>query len=196
MRSGASGTAGPMKRGAAIPAPSRMSAPRSNVCVMMRRSIIGPIAHGAGWPFGRRASALLGCGPEGLPSGKPVARALAVHAPCGDQSGRSGRSQDLRQIHLAALRKRNSREPGTSGSTCGGVAGGPPTARAPTVMVSGVLDRLVPPYVARDYARARKGKAGSVRFVDIPDARHFDLVVPVTAWEDVRRLIEAALEAP
>ena len=50
-----------------------------------------------------------------------------------------------------------------------------PPPDASTVMVSGVLDRLVPPYVARDYARARQGKAGSVRFVDIPDAGHFDL---------------------
>ena len=53
-------------------------------------------------------------------------------------------------------------------------------------MVSGVLDRLVPPYVARDYARARQGKAGGVRFVDIPGAGHFDLVVPsAPAWADV-----------
>jgi acetyl esterase/lipase len=72
-----------------------------------------------------------------------------------------------------------------------------PPPDASTVMVSGVLDRLVPPYVARDYARARQGKAGSVRFVDIPDAGHFDLVVPsAPAWADVRRLIETALEAP
>ena len=65
------------------------------------------------------------------------------------------------------------------------------------MMVSGVLDRLVPPYVARDYARARHGKAGSVRLVDIPGAGHFDLVAPsAPAWADVRHLIEAALEAP
>jgi acetyl esterase/lipase len=67
---------------------------------------------------------------------------------------------------------------------------------APVVMVSGVLDRLVPPYVAREYARARQGQAGSVRLVDIPGAGHFDLVVPsAPAWADVRHLIETALEA-
>ena len=62
-------------------------------------------------------------------------------------------------------------------------------------MVSGVLDRLVPPYVAHDYARARRGKpGGAVRLMNISEAGHFDLVTPGTpAWEDVRRLIETAL---
>jgi acetyl esterase/lipase len=72
-----------------------------------------------------------------------------------------------------------------------------PAPEAPIVMVSGVLDRLVPPYVARDYARARQGKAGSVRLVDIPGAGHFDLVVTsAPAWADIRHLIQTALEAP
>jgi pimeloyl-ACP methyl ester carboxylesterase len=72
-----------------------------------------------------------------------------------------------------------------------------PPPDAQTVMVSGVLDRLVPPYVARDYARARQGRAASVRLVDIPGAGHFDLVVPsAPAWTEIRRLIETALEAP
>ena len=71
-----------------------------------------------------------------------------------------------------------------------------PPPETPVVMVSGVLDRLVPPYAARDYARARGGKlGGAVRLVDIPEAGHFDLVTPGTpAWEDIRRLIEAALD--
>ena len=70
-----------------------------------------------------------------------------------------------------------------------------PPPDAPVVMVSGVLARLVPPYVTYDYARARRGKpGGAVRLVNIPEAGHFDLVTPGTpAWEEVRRLIEAAL---
>jgi pimeloyl-ACP methyl ester carboxylesterase len=66
---------------------------------------------------------------------------------------------------------------------------------APVVMVSGVLDRLVPPYAAHDYARAQRGKPGAaVRLVDIPQAGHFDLVTPsAPAWEEVRRLVETAL---
>ncbi|WP_407521348.1 alpha/beta hydrolase family protein [Methylobacterium oryzisoli] len=65
------------------------------------------------------------------------------------------------------------------------------------VMVSGVLDRLVPPWVAHDYARALRGRSGvALRLVTVPDAGHFDLVTPSTpAWEEVRGLIEAALEA-
>ncbi|GJD52768.1 hypothetical protein OPKNFCMD_5535 [Methylobacterium crusticola] len=64
------------------------------------------------------------------------------------------------------------------------------------VMVSGVLDRLVPPWVAHDYARAARGGSGSApRLVEIPEAGHFDLVTPsAPAWATVRGLIEAALE--
>ncbi|MFE1599878.1 alpha/beta hydrolase family protein [Methylobacterium sp. ID0610] len=71
-----------------------------------------------------------------------------------------------------------------------------PSAGA-VVMVSGVLDRLVPPWVADDYARALKGKSATgPRLVNVPDAGHFDLVTPSTpAWQEVLGLIEAALEA-
>ena len=64
-------------------------------------------------------------------------------------------------------------------------------------MVSGILDRLVPPYVAYDYARAMQRKhATPIELVDIPGAGHFDLVTPGTpAWEEVRARIAAALGA-
>jgi len=65
---------------------------------------------------------------------------------------------------------------------------------APVVMVSGILDRLVPPYVAHDYARALRGKPVGIRLVNIPDAGHFDLVTPsAPAWAEIRRLIETDL---
>ena len=62
-------------------------------------------------------------------------------------------------------------------------------------MISGILDRLVPPYAAHDYARAmRRKQAASPELVDIPGAGHFDLVTPGTsAWEEVRARIAAAL---
>jgi fermentation-respiration switch protein FrsA (DUF1100 family) len=65
----------------------------------------------------------------------------------------------------------------------------------PIVMVSGILNRLVPPYVAYDYARAMQRKhAMPIELVDIPGAGHFDLVTPGTrAWEEVRARIAAAL---
>jgi pimeloyl-ACP methyl ester carboxylesterase len=62
-------------------------------------------------------------------------------------------------------------------------------------MVSGILDRLVPPYVAFDYARAMRAKGKAlVELVDIPKAGHFDLVTLGTpAWAEVNRYIEAEL---
>jgi acetyl esterase/lipase len=62
------------------------------------------------------------------------------------------------------------------------------------VMVSGILDRLVPPYVADDYARLmRRTHAKAVTLVEIPGAGHFDLVTPGTAaWREVEsRIVEA-----
>jgi hypothetical protein len=63
------------------------------------------------------------------------------------------------------------------------------------VMISGILDRLVPPYVAHDYARAMRRKQGPIiQLVDIPGAGHFDLVTPgTTAWDEVMFRIADAL---
>jgi pimeloyl-ACP methyl ester carboxylesterase len=61
-------------------------------------------------------------------------------------------------------------------------------------MVSGILDRLVPPYVADDYARLmRRTHSKAVTLVDIPGAGHFDLVMPGTsAWKEIKsRIVEA-----
>jgi acetyl esterase/lipase len=69
----------------------------------------------------------------------------------------------------------------------------PPEAHV--VMISGVLDRWVPPYIAHDYARAMKDKGkSSVALINVAGAGHFDLVTPGnTAWEEVRLQIDAAL---
>jgi acetyl esterase/lipase len=67
-----------------------------------------------------------------------------------------------------------------------------PASGASIVMVSGVLDRLVPPYVANDYARAIRDEV-AVELVNVKDAGHFDLMATGSAWEEVRHLIEAAL---
>ncbi|AWN44829.1 alpha/beta hydrolase family protein [Methylobacterium durans] len=63
------------------------------------------------------------------------------------------------------------------------------------VLVSGVLDRLVPPWVAYDYVRTLPaGSRSAARLVNLPDAGHFDLVTPsAPAWDAVVGLIEAAL---
>lgn len=68
-----------------------------------------------------------------------------------------------------------------------------PAADAHVVMISGVLDRLVPPYVAHDYERAVR-RRGNVERIGIEAAGHFDLVATGRpAWEMVRSRIEAAL---
>jgi hypothetical protein len=60
------------------------------------------------------------------------------------------------------------------------------------VMVSGILDRLVPPYVAHDYARA-VGSQAEVALVNVANAGHFDLVANGDAWRQTRRIIESLL---
>ncbi|MGH6801120.1 MAG: hypothetical protein ACRECZ_06870, partial [Methylocella sp.] len=70
-----------------------------------------------------------------------------------------------------------------------------PAPEGHIVMISGVLDRLVPPYVAYDYARAMRDKREApIELVDVPQAGHFDLVTLGTpAWTEVYRRIEAEL---
>jgi len=73
-----------------------------------------------------------------------------------------------------------------------------PPPKGKVVMISGILDRLVPPYAAHDYARAMLRKqATATERVDIPGAGHFDLVTPGTdAWAEVRGRIQSALGEP
>ncbi|MBP6798130.1 MAG: alpha/beta hydrolase [Luteimonas sp.] len=68
-----------------------------------------------------------------------------------------------------------------------------PAPGARITMVSGVLDRLVPPYVAHDYAQAVRGQV-DVERVEVRDAGHFDLVAQGGAWREVRTHIERALD--
>lgn len=73
-----------------------------------------------------------------------------------------------------------------------------PAPDAQILMIRAVLDRLVPPYVAHDYARAMRAKGKpSIELLNVPEAGHFDLVTPGTnAWDEVSRRIEAALSSP
>jgi hypothetical protein len=70
-----------------------------------------------------------------------------------------------------------------------------PSPRVHVVMISGVLDRLVPPYVAQDYVRALRERGGmSTELLNIPGAGHFDLVTPGTpAWTEASGRIEAVM---
>jgi acetyl esterase/lipase len=70
-----------------------------------------------------------------------------------------------------------------------------PAPQGHVVMISGILDKLAPPYVAYTYAREMRDKRKApVELVDIPQAGHFDLVTLGTpAWAEVNRRIETAL---
>ena len=52
---------------------------------------------------------------------------------------------------------------------------------AKVVMVHGVFDPVMPPYTGRDYALKVRKAGDKAEVVIIPDAAHFDLVVPTTA---------------
>ena len=73
----------------------------------------------------------------------------------------------------------------------------PPTT-GPVTLFSGVLDRIVPPYVAHDFEKVMRMKHGKLpALVNIDGAGHFDLVTPgTTAWDRVRDSIESALGMP
>lgn len=64
------------------------------------------------------------------------------------------------------------------------------------VMVHGVYDHVLPPYSGRDYALRARAAGDAAEVVAIPDAGHFDLVIPTTpAWQVVAAIIEAAAAA-
>ncbi|HET9445669.1 MAG TPA: alpha/beta hydrolase [Steroidobacteraceae bacterium] len=71
-----------------------------------------------------------------------------------------------------------------------------PAPPVSVTLVSGILDRLIPPYVADDYARSmQRTRSKAVTLVDIPGAGHFDLVTPGTpAWNEIEARIVAALQ--
>jgi acetyl esterase/lipase len=69
-----------------------------------------------------------------------------------------------------------------------------PAPAARVELLSGVLDRLVPPYVAHDHARAMRAKGKDTALINVEGAGHFDFMTPGTpAWDEVRRRTEDAL---
>lgn len=69
-----------------------------------------------------------------------------------------------------------------------------PAPAARIEMLSGVLDRLVPPHVAHDHARAMRAKGKDTTLVNVEGAGHFDFMTPGTpAWDELRRRAEDAL---
>ena len=64
------------------------------------------------------------------------------------------------------------------------------------VMVHGVFDAVMPPYTGRAYAEKVRKAGDAVGVVTIPDAAHFDLVIPTTAaWAEIVRVLAREMKA-
>jgi acetyl esterase/lipase len=75
-----------------------------------------------------------------------------------------------------------------------------PAALLPTgakvVMVHGVYDPVMPPYTGRDYALRVRKAGDKADVVIIPDAAHFDLVIPTTpAWAEIVGVLDREMQA-
>jgi acetyl esterase/lipase len=67
---------------------------------------------------------------------------------------------------------------------------------ARTVMVHGAFDAVMPPYTGRDYALRARQAGDAAEVVVIPDAAHFDLVIPTTAaWARIVGVIDREMKA-
>jgi acetyl esterase/lipase len=65
------------------------------------------------------------------------------------------------------------------------------------VMVHGVYDSVMPPYTGLDFATAVRAKGGTAEVATIPEAGHFDVVIPTTAaWKAVAGIIEQEIRRP
>jgi acetyl esterase/lipase len=64
------------------------------------------------------------------------------------------------------------------------------------VMVQGVFDPVMPPYTGRDYALLVRKAGDRADVVIIPDAAHFDLVIPSTpAWSEIVGVLDREMQA-
>ncbi|THD59712.1 alpha/beta hydrolase [Phenylobacterium sp.] len=67
---------------------------------------------------------------------------------------------------------------------------------AKVVMVHGVYDAVMPPYTGLDYAEKVRRAGDHADVVTIPDAGHFDLVIPTTAaWGEVAAVLDREMKA-
>ena len=67
---------------------------------------------------------------------------------------------------------------------------------AKVVMVHGAFDPVMPPYTGRDYALRVRKAGDKAEIVVIPDAAHFDLVIPTTpAWAEIVSILDREMKA-
>jgi acetyl esterase/lipase len=64
------------------------------------------------------------------------------------------------------------------------------------VMVHGVFDPVMPPYTGREYAAEARKAGDKADVLIVPDAGHFDLVIPTTpAWKDIVGVLDREMKA-
>ncbi len=64
------------------------------------------------------------------------------------------------------------------------------------VMVHGAYDPVLPPYTGRAYADLARHAGDKAEVVTIPDAGHFDVVIPTTAaWKEIVVILEREMKA-
>lgn len=64
------------------------------------------------------------------------------------------------------------------------------------VMVHGAYDPVLPPYTGRAYAELARHAGDPAEVVTIPDAGHFDVVIPTTlAWKQVLGIVDREMKA-
>jgi acetyl esterase/lipase len=64
------------------------------------------------------------------------------------------------------------------------------------VMVHGAYDPVLPPYTGRAYAELARHAGDAAEVVTIPDAGHFDVVIPTTAaWKEVVGILDREMKA-
>lgn len=64
------------------------------------------------------------------------------------------------------------------------------------VMVHGAYDHVLPPYIGRDYALKARKAGDTADVVVLPDAGHFDLVIPTTpAWAAITGILDRQMKS-
>jgi acetyl esterase/lipase len=67
---------------------------------------------------------------------------------------------------------------------------------ARVVMVHGTFDPVMPPYTGRDYVLKVRRAGDSADIITIPNAAHFDLVIPTTpAWKVIVDVLDREMKA-
>ncbi len=67
---------------------------------------------------------------------------------------------------------------------------------ARVVMVHGTFDPVMPPYTGRDFVLKVRSAGDSADVITLPDAAHFDLVIPTTpAWKAIVAVLDREMKA-